>query len=258
MRGIKLPLIIFLAFLILPTVAHAHFGMLIPSRDTVFNQKQGEIDILIAFAHPFEQKGMEMQPPVEFFMDNKANRTNLLPLLKPVQFLEKNAFNARFKIGNPGVYRIGLVPEPYYEPAEDSFIIHYVKTVIGAFGNEDGWTKPLGFPVEIVPLVRPFANYAGNSFTGLALKNGKPLANAPVEVEFFNKDNLYKAPNEYFVTQSLLTDANGVFTFAIPWAGWWGFAVLTDGELKVDDAGKKKDVELGGVLWLEFAAPIKE
>ena len=71
----------------------------------------------------------------------------------------------------------------------------------------DGWDKPAGVKTEIVPLTRPFANYAGNTFRGQLLVDGKPAAGADVEVEYFNRDGKYEAPNDYFVTQVVKTDA---------------------------------------------------
>lgn len=56
-----------------------------------------------------------------------------------------------------------MEPKPYFEPAEDCYIIHYTKTVVSAFGLE-GWDRELGLKTEIVPLTRPFGLYAGNVF----------------------------------------------------------------------------------------------
>ena len=50
---------------------------------------------------------------------------------------------------------------------------------------------------------------------------------ADVEVELYNKDKKYEAPNEYMVTQVVKADANGVFTYAVPFAGWWGSVSYT-------------------------------
>ena len=132
---------------------------------------------------------------------------------------------------------------------------HYTKVIVPAYGDEDGWDKPAGVKTEIVPLTRPFANYAGNTFRGQLLVDGKPAAGADVEVEYFNRDGKYEAPNDYFVTQVVKTDAQGIFAFTAPWAGWWGFAALTDADYKLKEAGAEKDVELGAVLWTEFTAP---
>ncbi|MDR1660049.1 MAG: DUF4198 domain-containing protein, partial [Desulfovibrio sp.] len=114
---------------------------------------------------------------------------------------------------------------------------------------------PIGLPAEIVPLTRPFGNYAGNAFRGLVLVNGKPAPDTDVEVEYYNAHSRRAAPNPYFVTQVVKTDANGVFVCGIPWDGWWGFAALSESGEKLDYKGSLKPVEIGAVLWTEFSAP---
>lgn len=49
-----------------------------------------------------------------------------------------------------------------------------------------------------------------------------------MEVEYYNCncDGQRRAPKEYFVIQSVKADPNGIFTYSVPWAGWWGFAAL--------------------------------
>jgi cobalt/nickel transport protein len=32
-------------------------------------------------------------------------------------------------------------PEPYWEAAENAFIIHYTKAVVTAFGDDEGWGR---------------------------------------------------------------------------------------------------------------------
>ena len=129
---------------------------------------------------------------------------------------------------------------------------------MAAFGEEEGWDEPAGLKTEIVPLTRPFGNYAGNVFQGQVLLNGKPVPGADVEVELYNKDKKYEAPNEYMVTQVVKADANGVFTYAVPFAGCWGFAALNTADEKLDHDGTPKNVELGAVLWAEFVDPVKK
>ncbi len=67
-----------------------------------------------------------------------------------------------------------LEPQPYWEPAEDKFIIRYSKVMVPVFGVDDGWDAPTGAKTEILPLTRPFGNYAGNVFRGQVILNGKP------------------------------------------------------------------------------------
>ena len=47
-------------------------------------------------------------------------------------------------------------------------------------------------------------------------------------------------------------DENGVFTFAVPVSGWWGFAALTQADFHISYEGDNKDVELGAVIWVYF------
>jgi cobalt/nickel transport protein len=54
------------------------------------------------------------------------------------------------------------------------------------------------------------------------------------------------------VTQVVLTDSEGNFSFAPPVPGWWGFAALNDADYKLKEGAEDKDVELGGILWLYF------
>ena len=65
-------------------------------------------------------------------------------------------------------------------------------------------------------------------------------------------DQKYTAPTAYMIAQTVKADGNGVFTYAAPVAGWWGFAALNAADFKLTHNGKKKDVELGAVIWVKF------
>jgi cobalt/nickel transport protein len=54
------------------------------------------------------------------------------------------------------------------------------------------------------------------------------------------------------ITQTIKADANGVFTYAAPWAGWWGFAALNRADFTLKHDGQEKDVEIGAVIWVYF------
>lgn len=237
------------------STALAHFGMVIPSASVVPDQQHASVNLALSFSHPMEGTGMTLAAPAAFqvFCDGKAE--DLKAGLKAATIMDHDAWTAQYAVKKPGVYQFVMEPQPYWEPAEDCFIIHYTKTVVAAFGEEEGWAEPVGVKIEIVPLTRPFGNYAGNVFQGQVLLDGKPVPGADVEVEFYNKDGKHKAPNEYMVTQVVRTDANGVFTYGVPFAGWWGFAALNTATEKMTHEGAPKDVELGAVLWTEFLEP---
>lgn len=235
--------------------AQAHFGMVIPSSATVTDKKDADLGLEISFSHPMDMQGMDMAAPRAFTVTANGKTENLTARLAPGSVMGHKAWKAAYRLNRPGVYQFALEPAPYFEPAEDCFIIHYTKTVVAAFGDEEGWDQPLGLKTEIVPLTRPFGNYAGNVFQGQVLLNGKPVPGALVEVECYNRDKAHAAPDAYFVTQTVRADANGVFAYGVPWAGWWGFAALNTAEEKLPHEGQPKDVELGAVLWVEFVAP---
>jgi cobalt/nickel transport protein len=232
--------------------AFAHFGMLIPSQATVSKADPKTVEMQISFSHPFEMKGMDMAKPKAYGVIAGSAKEDLLGTLKPIQVMGKAAWSSQYTLKKPGVYIFYMDPEPYWEPAEDSFISHYTKVVVPAFGDEEGWDKEVGQKIEIVPLTRPFGLYAGNVFQGIVMLDGKRMPFAEVEIEFYNREEKAEAPNEYMVTQAVKTDRNGVFTYAAPKAGWWGFAALTTADFKLKKDGKDKAVEIGGVIWVYF------
>lgn len=235
--------------------AQAHFGLIIPSRSVVEDKADATLNLTLAFLHPMEQNGMNMAKPLEFGVMTSAGKADLRDSLKEITVLDHKAWQSTYTPKRPGIYTFYTVPAPYWEPAEDKFIQHITKVVVPAFGDEEGWNKPLGLKTEIVPYTRPFGNYAGNIFTGQVLLDGKPVAGCDVEVEYYNKDKSHVAPNDYMNTQVVKTDANGMFSYAVPWAGWWGFAALNEAPEGIKKDGKDKKVEFGAVIWVEFVAP---
>ncbi len=239
--------------LLLPAISWAHFGCIIPS-DSMIDQSKRTVYVTFSFIHPFEQNGMDLVKPKQAVMVNltSGRKISLLKKLKETTLLGHKAWKSKIRIRRPGVYCIYMVPKPYWEPAEDKYIKHITKSYIAAFGDEDGWDKPVGLKTEVVPLTRPFGLYAGNVFQGQVLFNGKPVPNCFVEVEYYNNGGKVKAASEYMVTQVIRTDSQGVFTFAPPAPGWWGFSALNDADYTLKHNGKNKPVELGAVIWVKF------
>lgn len=243
---------------LLSSTAHAHFGMVIPSREIVPDKEGANIRLNLSFSHPMEGSGMVLDRPTAFYVVMDGEKKDLAPSLQPTTVYDKQAWSADYAVARPGLYQFVMEPAPYWEPAEDCFIIHYTKTYVSAFGGEEGWDEPLGLKTEIVPLSRPFGNYTGNLFQGQVLLDGKAVAGALVEVEHFNREQNYQSPDEVFITQAVKADANGVFSYAIPFAGWWGFAALSTSTEKIAHEGNPKEVELGAVLWSHFVDPVRK
>jgi len=226
----------------------AHYGMLIPSDSMVMQNDNRTVNLTLSFSHPFEGEGMELIKPAVFGVMANGKKVNLLKKLQKTRVMGHTAWKTSYTIKRPGVYMFYMEPKPYWEPAENCYIVHYTKTVVTAFGDDEGWDREIGLKTEIVPLSKPFGLYAGNVFQGIVKLDGKPVPYCEVEVEYYNKDGKAKAPTDYMVTQTIKADVNGVFTYAAPKAGWWGFAALNISEEKI----KGKDVEIGAVLWVKF------
>ncbi len=242
-----------LALLLVAAPALAHFGMLIPDAD-VKDQDNKSVTLTLSFSHPFEAVGMELVKPKGFDVTFEGQTESLLDTLGETAVMEHPAWTATYRLKRPGVYQFAMEPQPYWEPAEDVSIIHYTKTVVAAFGEEEGWDTPLGLKTEIVPLSRPFGAYAGYAFTGKVLLDGKPVPDAEVEIEYYNADNSLEPASDYHVTYVVKADGQGVFTAACPLPGWWGFAALNEADFTLKDPeGNEKGVELGAVLWVHMA-----
>ena len=248
-------------FFLFAFISYAHFGMIIPSRDIVEQGEDNTIILRVMFAHPFSGNTMEMEKPAEFGVVVRGKKYSLLDSLRPVEIKgyadEKphRGWISRYTFKRPGDYIFYCIPQPYWEPAEDKFIVHYTKVVVDVFGREEGWDKELGLKTEIIPLTRPYGLYAGNTFRGLVKVNGKPAPFTRVEVEYFNEKGKIKAPKETFITQVIKCDSQGVFAYTIPWAGWWGFAALNEDDRKIPYKGEEKPVEIGAVMWIRAYEP---
>jgi cobalt/nickel transport protein len=233
--------------------ARAHFQVLLPASDTIGREEARQpLRIDLCFTHPMEQGPvLEMARPRQFGVLVGGKKRDLLGTLSARKIQGKTAFTASVPLAGPGDYVFYLEPAPYWEAAEQKWIVHYTKVVVDVLGAEDGWDAMVGLPVEIEPLVRPYGLWTGNTFRGIVRRQGKPAAFATVEIEYQNEGRRVKIPGNAFTTQVVKTDANGVFSYTMPRAGWWGFAALLPGEKLPSPQGKPADVELGGLIWVK-------
>lgn len=240
--------------------ASAHFGTVIPSDDIVTQDDSKTLNMEIKFIHPLEMHYMEMVKPKQFGVVHDGKKKDLLGSLKEAKGKSADQdktftfWKTDYKIRRPGDYIFYVEPTPYWEPAEDCFIVHYTKVCVNALGLEEGWDQPLGLETEIVPLTRPYGLWTNNLFTGQVLLKGKPVPFAEVEVEYLNESpenpSVVHPPADAYVTQVVKADANGVFSYAMPRAGWWGFAALNEADWKLKLKSEEKGVEIGAVYWV--------
>ncbi len=239
--------------LLLSGAAQAHFILLRPSTDIV-ELPQREIKIETKFTHPMEG-GPNMDYHIKrsgAFIDGKVYPIKWKKIMIPAEKGSKKRvpmYIATFRLKRPGVYQIFVDPKPYFEPAEGRFIKQITKVYVEAYGLENGWNRRIGLKAEVVPLTRPFGIWEGNTVRARVYINGKPAANARVEIEYLNTRHI-RVPADAFITQVVRTDSQGYFTYTIPWAGWWGFSVIGYGG-KREHKGKLYPVELDAVMWVK-------
>jgi cobalt/nickel transport protein len=258
MKKINLTILLTIVLVLgMTVVASAHFQMILPSDDMLTRGDSKEIDLDLLFTHPMSAaEVMDMEQPNKFGVIYKGKKKDLLGRLEEQKIMKGKSYNTTYQIRGFGDYIFYLEPGPYWEPLENKYITHCTKVVVNSMAVSTNWDEEIGMKAEIVPLVRPYGLWTGNTFRGIIKKNGNPVPNAEIEVEYFNQakfpelkgevDEAVELPNDNFVTQVIKADENGVFSYTMPKAGWWGFAALMEGE-KIND----KDHELGALMWVK-------
>lgn len=239
-------------------LAQAHFQLLYTPETMV--EEPTELTFKLVFGHPMENGYvMDMATPEEFFVVFRGEKTDLIENLKPITWKgsenEGKAFEASYRVRRNGDYAFVVVPAPYFEEGEDVYIQQITKVLINKGFMPTDWNEPLGLPTEIVPLNKPYQSFAGGTFTGQLLSEGKPAAGVECEVEYINADidmeaNAFSAETRGDVPETpivAMTDPNGVFTFGIPAPGLWGFACLGSGPVTEHEG---KELSQDALLWV--------
>ena len=246
MKRLILALVLLLA---MSATASAHFAMLLPSDDIITMKDDKKISLRISFLHPFDNLPMTLKPPAEIGVVVRGKKKQITNA-EPLEVQHGNVYGFDFQTKRPGDHVFYMVMKPYWESGEGKLMIQYTKTIVSVLGRGDGWDKPVGMKAEIIPLTRPYGIWAGNVFQGRVIYRGKPVPGARVEVVFYNPDGAVSSPAPAYEMQVITTDDNGVFTYAMPREGWWGFsAVLESGE-EQEYKGKKYPVEDAAVIWV--------
>jgi len=256
MKGFNLKVITVLFFVTLflfglINSVNAHFGMVIPSDDMITKDDSKKITLKVQFIHPMEGDYMDMLKPAQFGVLVQGKKIDLQNTLQEKKINDCTTWETNYQIKRPGDQIFYVEPQPYWEPAEDCFIIHYTKVIVNVLGLEVGWDEEVGLKTEIIPLTRPYGLWTGNVFQGIVKVKKEAVPFAEVEVEYYNQDGRIKWPADPMITQVIKADQNGVFTYAMPKAGWWGFAALNEDEEKIKNNGEEKSVEIGAVLWVK-------
>ena len=252
LRSFKFFFLVLLFMIGIYKKASAHFLTIITD-DFYKAEPKGAFKLEILFTHPIEQG-----PHMPFDLSESAlicgeERHSIKfekKALKPVKGVKGNSFEGLISPKKPSLCFFYFKQEPYFEASEGKFIQQIAKAIFSFYGLEEGWDKPLGLPVEIVPYVKPFALYEGNTFIGRVFIDGMPASEVEIEVEYYNTLGL-NSPHSGFVPQVIKTDERGYFAYTFPFPGLWGFSAITErGKLKGKD-GKDYPLELDGVFWVK-------
>jgi cobalt/nickel transport protein len=111
--------------LALAAPALAHFGMIIPDRNIVAKEDPKTVNLHYLFWHPMENQGMDMAKPLEVGCLVAGEKADMLASLKEKKVAKRTTWTASLPIRKPADYIFFLTPAPYWEPAEDKFIIHH-------------------------------------------------------------------------------------------------------------------------------------
>ena len=243
--------LVFSLVLLFSGQAAAHFVELTADKNFLDPGREKAVSLKMSFTHPFENGPlMTMKRPKEFGCLHKGKRKDLTNTLENQKGFEDLVWLSDQNLDRIGDYIFYVAPQPYFEPAENKFIVHYTKTIISNGGGDD-WDAMVGHPVEIRPLSRPYGLWTHNMFRAVVYKDGQPVPYAEVEVEHKNQSGL-TAPNDSYVTQVIKADAQGVFAYTMPKSGWWGFAALIeDGETMKGPDNKDYVVEKGALIWVK-------
>ncbi len=257
----------------------AHFQMIYTPKSALTTDEPGKVHLLLVFTHPFEaghtmdmgaDETGKISPPTAFgvmTLDKKTEKTvktDLTKELKPIEFTsltnKGKGYSRDYKLSGIGDFVFYLDPAPYYDKTEDQYMRQITKVIVNRGGAPGAWDKAVGLDAEIVPLDKPYALWTGNVFRGVVMrKEGEkmvPVPDAEIEVEYLNhaikgntfgKEAKVKAPQDAFVTQTIKANSRGEFAYAIPKAGWWGFAAVgAGGELKQNG----KPLSVDAVIWV--------
>jgi len=252
--------------------ASAHF-IVMYTPQTAINRVTDDIPMNIVFTHAFAGgPTMSMGKPQRFYYSKRqgvgtpSEEVDLMPYLEEIQWQTDGGNVSAWEANIPrnvmrsvGDYQIVVEPEPYLESGEGLYIQQFAKVMINVGGVPGNWLETLGLPAEIEALNKPYANWTGAVFRGIVLSDGIPVPYTQVEVEYLNhpldvenrrfqEQVLINAPHPSLEAQVILTNEAGEFSFAMPKAGWWGFAALSVGPQREHNG---MPLSQDAILWVQ-------
>ncbi len=243
--------------------------------DEMALNRAADVDLSIFFTHATDG-GPTMPMQIQSFTQYSGRgfsmeETDLMDTLTPIQWLDSvdddgnevrvDAFTAhipRDQIRGIGDHQLSLVTEPYYDANDKIYIQQFTKVILNVSGGQTNWYETLGLPTEIQALKTPYANWVGETFSGIVYSEGLPVPFARLEIDYLNYDidteNAQFSGGPYIAAShpsykyiSIRANERGEFHFGIPAAGWWAIAALGTGpENQIDGTYLSQDA----ILWI--------
>jgi cobalt/nickel transport protein len=241
------------------TALAAPMGVLIPSASILAGETK-TVALQGGMLDPLSPWPAEGGKPPRFGVQHLGEQSDLLATLKlattqgAIASRSFPAWQLEFAAKHPGDYTFYLESAPVWEAGEELFLVLLTKLCVNAGGLEEGWDEPVGLELEIVPLSRPYGLWTGNLFSGQVLLKGEPAPYVEVAISRFTDPAAPTPPAGLppaYVVQKIRADSNGVFHYAMPRSGWWGFTALSEAEWSLPKAGVDKPVLLGAGYWVQ-------
>ncbi len=244
-----------LALVVAAPVGWAHYPMLIAS--TPFAQPGDEVRIDFTIGHPYVNDRFAAEAP---------GRVSVLPPVGPPQDLTEKVtpgvlqwgdqqlamHQLAYKVGKKGDYVFSYECRLFTEPPQRQ-VIDFAKVIVHVGDAQIGWWRRTNTPIEIVPLTRPYALKAGDTFRGQVFEGKHPMVGGVVEGESYIDPIPEPMPELAFTRRAERTDPTGCFAITLDREGWWLLSVATDGG--PGEQGLLNHPAHRAVLWVYVGGP---
>lgn len=249
-------LLVLVLAVVATSVVQAHYPMLLVSAP--FVRPGDEVRVELTIGHPYVNDRFAVDPPgrVRVYpprgpaMDVTAQVTTASCAYEGA---ELPTYRLAFVPRKPGDYTFSWELRMFTEPPSRR-VIDYAKVVVHVGDAQIGWARePVGTPLEIVPLTRPYAIRPGDTFRGQVLEGGRPMLGGIVEGETYTEALPDPMPELAVYRRAERTDPSGAFAMTLDRPGWWLLSVATDGG--PGEQGTLPHPAHRAVLWVYVGVP---
>ena len=236
--------------------SQAHYNMLLPDS---WSAKKGEtVGITYQWGHPFEHQLFDAPLPeaVLLLSPGGAKTIDLSRTRQEIKVVgegQKKVAAHRFQLTpeERGDYVIVLQVPPIWMEEEQEFLNDKVKAVLHVQAQK-AWDREVSsseYPLDLVPLTRPYGLQPGMVFQAQVRVLGKPVSGTLVEIERYNPAPPDKLPRDEHITRTAKSDPSGVVTATLTDPGWWCLTAQQDAGKKMHD-GKEYPVRRRVTFWV--------